>query len=61
MNNRDGVAVSCSFCLSSLNSRIAPTLFAVQEPSCPWSYTGCICERRLTLAGSAFGGSTASM
>ena len=60
MNKRDGVAASGSFCFSSLNSRIAPTLFAVHEPSSPWSYTGGIDLRRLTVAGSVFGGATAS-
>ena len=35
-------------------------LFAVHDPSCPWSYTGGICERRLTCLGSFFDGATAS-
>ena len=35
-------------------------LFAVHEPSCPWSYTGGICLRRLTCFGSFFAGATAS-
>ena len=32
-------------------------LFAVHEPSWPWSYTGGMCERRLTLPRQAFAGS----
>ena len=35
-------------------------LFAVHEPSCPWSYTGGICVRRLTCFGSVLAGATAS-
>ena len=35
-------------------------LFAVHEPSCPWSYTGGIVARRLTERRNAFAGSTAS-
>src|SRR5205823_7726073 len=59
MNRREGVAASFSPCLSSLNSRIAPMLLAVHEPSWPWSYTDGICSRRLTSRGSVFNGSTA--
>ena len=35
-------------------------LLAVHEPSCPWSYTGGICLRKLSCFGSVLAGATAS-
>src|SRR6266550_3570551 len=52
MNRREGMKSFC-FCFSCSYSNAAPIAFAVQLPSCPWSYTGGIFEVRFTFLGRA--------